>query len=240
VADLLIRHGHVLDERDTGTTVAPAGDPGGDAGRRPFPARRRWTLILAGCAVAAGSLLGGAVAVSDAGHDTRVGPVPGGLLDQLTRGASGGLPAAPDVPADADAPGGPTRPGERPTPAAGGPQPRPAGTGPSTVLVPVPVPAPRAPAVVPGSPAATDPPALGSGGTTDPDRSAPAPAARSTGDDRDQGTTGAAADQVAPPSAATGTPAGSGTGGIADTGEPAEPGGLVGGVTDTVGGLLGG
>jgi hypothetical protein len=189
--------------------------------------------------VAAGFVLGGAVAVSNTGHDTPLDPVPGGLLDRPTRDAGGGLPAAPGVPVDTDAPWGPARNGERPAPAAGVPPPHPAGTGQSPVLVAV----PRAPAVAPGAPAATDPPAAAGGGTADPDRSAPAPAARSAGGE--QGTTGAAADPVTPPPATSETPAGSGAGvgtaGADGSGAPAGPvGGLLGGATDAVGGLLGG
>ncbi|HZG90921.1 MAG TPA: hypothetical protein VEZ42_11980, partial [Pseudonocardia sp.] len=74
VADLLTREGRPL----------PVAEPVADD--RPGPSRLRRVQIAVGSVLAAGTVLGGAVAVGNAGHDTPLERTPRGALDQLTRG----------------------------------------------------------------------------------------------------------------------------------------------------------
>ncbi len=231
VADLLTREGRPL----------PVAEPAVDD--RPGPSRLRRSLIAVGSVVVAGSVLGGAVAVGNTGHGTPLERAPGGLLDQLTEGpVTAGDPYRPDYS------GGPPATGPLPPAATGGARSAPAPAGP----------APRsAPGTVPGVPAQAVPgpsggPAVSS---TTPGGTGAAPArAPSVGDpvqddapsggsatsggaqSTDRGDSAPAPPAPAPapePAAPAPEPAGSGGG--------AGPvGGLVGGVTDTVGGLLGG
>lgn len=92
VADLLDRHGRVLTDRGEPLPLP--------APRRPLSGRMRRTLVAVGSVLAAGSVLGGAVAVSTTGHEAPLGRTPGGLFDQLDPGGaeSGGATygSAPD------------------------------------------------------------------------------------------------------------------------------------------------
>jgi hypothetical protein len=235
VADLLTRHGHVLRDDPTATATAPG--PGDGDGPRGFPARWRRTLVAVGCVLAAGSVLGGAVAVGNAGHEAPLGPVPGGLLDQLTRGSTAGDPYAPPrEPVLVEEVSG------RPAP-AGVPLPRSPGSAPAAPAAGA-VPAPRAPGAaerVPAAPAAPAP-AAGRGTATDRDAAVPAPvvvperAAPATEPERGDSSAPDAPAQVPPPAPAEPAPAPAPPAG--SSGDPV--GGLLGGVTDTVGGLLGG
>ncbi|MCO1654895.1 hypothetical protein [Pseudonocardia humida] len=240
MADLLSRHGHVLrddPEVAKSTKVEKAAEAADGTGPRAFPARWRRTLIVVGCVVVAGSVLGGAVAVGNAGYDAPLGPVPGGLLDQLTRGSTGvdgGTPPTAHVlPQDVA--------GRQ---APGMPLPRTAGVAPAAGVVP----APRAPGPAERTPApvVAPPPVAGGVAPTDRagERTAPAPAVgpavapeeperdtRSEAPAPDAVDPAPAAPETAAPAPAPAEPSGSGGGAI---------GGLLGGVTDTVGGLLGG
>ncbi|WP_214406091.1 hypothetical protein, partial [Pseudonocardia lacus] len=132
MADLLSRHGHVLrdDPADAGADAKADAEERG--GPRAFAARWRRTLIAVGCVVAAGSVLGGAVAVGNAGHEAPLGPVPGGLLDQLTRDSAGD-PSYGTYPGGSVLPDGPAG-----LPAPGIPLPRSAGVAPAAGVVPAP------------------------------------------------------------------------------------------------------
>jgi hypothetical protein len=215
VADLLGRHGQVLTERG-----APLPVP---APRRPLSGRMRRTLVAVGSVLAAGSVLGGAVAVTTTGHDTPLSRTPGGLFDQLDPGRSG-----------SGAAGDASVTGAEPRAAVGAPAGR---TGP--VAATGAVPAPRAapgPTAAPSAAPTIVVPRTGGGATTG-DRSDGAPAARVTAPsvratvptvDAASPGPGAAAQ-----TGATTAPTGSGGGGGPVTG-------LVGGVGKTVSGLLGG
>jgi hypothetical protein len=209
VADLLGRHGQVLTERG-----APLPVP---APRRPLSGRMRRTLVAVGSVLAAGSVLGGAVAVTTTGHDTPLGRSPGSLFDQRdpagTGGATGGVPdpRAPAVGAPAERIGSAAATGAVPQPrsAPAAPPAPAASTAPHVVVVPQARPAEGA-------------------GTED--RSAPvptgravAPSVRDTAPTNDIPGSAVQAPTVAP---------------AAD--DQSSGGGLVGNVVDTVGGLLGG
>jgi hypothetical protein len=253
VADLLDRNGRVL--RDG--RADPKGDPaGGDRSRTPLPGRWRRTLIAVGCVVAAGSVLSGAFAVGDAGHDEPLGPRPGGLLDQLTRGpgaadpygAPGGYPGAELTGDDlVDTTGhdaaGPRVPQPRPpAPGAAAASPGPAGVPLPRQPAGAPVAGPAAPGGRSPAPAAAPPIAVVPAPAPAADRGAapapaPAPAPSAGSGSARSASTGDAAGGAEQPAQAPPAPApapgadGSGGGVV---------GGVVGGVTDTVGGLLGG
>jgi hypothetical protein len=215
VADLLGRHGQVLTERG-----APVPAPR----RPPLSGRMRRTLVAVGSVLAAGSVLGGAVAVTTTGHDTPLGRTPGSLFDQLDPGRSG----------SGDDAGYPSVTGAEPRAAVGAPAGR---TGPTPAAGTIPAPrAATGPTAAPSAAPTIVVPGTGGGDTTE-DRSDSAPAARATAPS--VRATVPTADAVSPApdaaaqSRATTAPTGS-TGG----GDPVT--GLVGGVGKTVGGLLGG
>jgi hypothetical protein len=137
VADLLDRHGAVRTER-----AAPLPGP-----RRPLSERMRRTLIAVGSVLAAGGVLGGAVAVSTTGHEAPLGRTPGGLFDRPDPGpsAAGDAAGAPvnglELPAAAGAPAGRTgstaAPGGVPQPrVAVGPADAPSASTAPTIVVP--------------------------------------------------------------------------------------------------------
>jgi hypothetical protein len=207
VADLLDRHGRVLTDR---------GEPL-PAPRRPLSGRMRRTLVAVGSVLAAGSVLGGAVAVSTAGHEAPLGRTPGGLVDRIDPGAAeyGGTAGGPASGA------GPRAAGDGPTARIGStaatgaiPAPR-AATGPGA-----------APSAIGAPTVVVVPPVNGTAGDRAEDRSAPAP-------------TGRATTPSAPATAPSGGTAGTGTTAPAESagGDPVT--GLVGGIGKAVGGLLG-
>jgi hypothetical protein len=211
VADLLTRHG-----------PAPgAGRPVVPAPRGPSTGRLRRTLIAVGSVVAAGSVLGGAVAIGTSGHSTPLNRAPGGLFDQLTQG-----PATAGEPVQQAADTGSSRSGRESGERAG------AATAASAVPAPRAAPAPvgfAAPTTSPAPARSTGPQVAGSTGGTA--RDTPVPAA--------------AGSSAAPAPAATGGAATTPSGSTADGTAPASSSGgpvtgLLGGVTNAVGGLLGG
>jgi hypothetical protein len=211
VADLLDRHGEVLTER-----AAPLPGP-----RRPLSERMRRTLIAVGSVLAAGGVLGGAVAVSSTGHEAPLGRSPGGLFDQLDPG-----PAATGDAADAPVNG-------LELPAAGGAHTDRIGS----TAVPGGIPQPRAavgPADASTAPTIVVVPQQQGGADTvrTADRSAPGPTAA----------------RAVVPAAPTAVPVPAGVGTAAQSGASAAPTaasggsgsgtGLLGGVTKAVGDLL--